>query len=197
MRSNACLSSATVLPAVILTMAAGCWAPGAAAQVLPPVPPRIEMLEWMVGEWEGGGWTTLGPSGRSEFKGTEWVERRMGGRLIVVEGAFTAWMGPELGDRPVHQALGVFSFDPAGERLTFRTYTASGEGGDARAEVREDGAVVWGFEHARTGKVRYTITRTAAGEWHETGERSSDGVTWTRFLEMTLTRRPLTPARTP
>lgn len=180
---------------------AGCMqavavAPGA-AQGLPPIPAAIEPLDWLVGEWEGSGWTTLGPVGRSEFKGTEVVERRMGGRLIVVEGEFTAWMGPELGDRPVHQALGIFGYDPVGDRLTFRTYTASGAGGEARAEVRENGGVVWGYEDAQTGKVRYTITRTPADEWHEIGEQSSDGVSWTRFLEMTFTRRAVTPARTP
>lgn len=197
MRWSECTSSRVGVRTVIVAMASAVWATSAAAQVLPPVPTELDRLEWMVGEWEGGGWTTQGPAGRSEFRGTETVERRMGGRLVVVEGAFTAWMGPELGDRPVHQALGIFSYDPAADRLAFRTYTAAGGGGETSAEIREDGAIVWGFEDPRTGRVRYTITRTPADEWHEIGERSNDGESWTKFFEMTLSRRPLNPARTP
>lgn len=197
MRWSARLSAGMQVGGLIAALLTAGWPVHAAAQVLPPVPAQIDALAWMVGEWEGEGWTTEGPGERNEFRGTEVVERRMGGRLVVVEGAFSAWMGPDMGHRPVHQALGIFSYDRAAGRLAFRTYTAAGAGGEASAEVREDGALVWGFGDPGAGQVRYTLTRTPADEWHEIGERTTDGERWTRFFEMTLRRRPLTPARTP
>ena len=197
MRSNARMSAVMRVSGMVAALLTAGWPVNAPAQVLPPVPAQIEALEWMVGEWEGEGWTTEGPGDRNAFRGTEVVERRMGGRLVVVEGAFSAWMGPEMGNRPVHQALGIFSYDPDAGRLAFRTYTAAGGGGEASAEVREDGALVWGFGDPGSAQVRYTITRTPADEWHEIGERRSGGESWTQFFEMTLRRRPLTPARTP
>lgn len=36
------------------------------------------------------------------------------------------------------------------------------------------------------GTIRYTIVLNDKGEWFEIGERSTDGVAWTKFFEMTL-----------
>lgn len=164
---------------------------GAGAQGLPPAAEELELLEWMVGDWEGAGWMEYSPGERGEFRGTERVERRMGGRLVVVEGRFTAWMGPELGDVVVHEAVGILDFDPQAGRFRFRTYTAFGPeaGGLHEAEVSA-GRMVWGYEDPRMGRVRYTIERTEGDEWHEVGDASRDGGTsWYRFFEMRLARR--------
>lgn len=163
----------------------------AAGQVLPAAPPEMDRLGWLVGEWEGSGWSEYAPGQRAEFRGTERVERRMGGRLVVVEGRFTAQVGASAGEVPVHEALGLFQYDPGSDRFRFRTYTAFGAdvGGLHDAEVSE-GRVVWGYEDPRLGTVRYTITRTDADEWYEVGDASRDsGETWRRFFEMRLARR--------
>jgi hypothetical protein len=113
----------------------------------------------------------------------------MGGRLVVGEGDFTAWRGPELGDVPVHQALGIFSYDPQRDRIVFRTYTAHWPGGDAHGVQVEENRLVWGYEDPRFGTVRFTITVTPGGEWHEVGQASRDGgATWHPFMEMSLRR---------
>lgn len=98
-------------------------------------------------------------------------------------------MGPERGDVPVHEALGIFSWDPRAEAYTFRTYTARGGNGDAHRAELDDGRVAWSYEDPSIGTVRYTITVTPDGTWHEIGDASADGgATWHRFFEMTLRR---------
>ena len=37
-----------------------------------------------------------------------------------------------------------------------------------------------------TGRVRFTIALTPAGEWSEIGEYSRDGTAWAKFFAMTL-----------
>jgi hypothetical protein len=161
-----------------------------AAAQLPPVPSAMERLDFLLGDWEGAGWMEYAPGQRGEFRGTERVERRMGGRVVVIEGSFTAWMGPDLGDRPVHQALGIVSWDAAAQRFAFRTYTAAGSGGDAKnVEVDGDG-MVWGYDDPNFGEVRFTIALTPDGRWHEVGHVSQDGgADWRQVLELTLVRR--------
>ena len=58
------------------------------------------------------------------------------------------------------------------------------------AELKQtDKGFEWGFEDPTRGtKVRYVMTVTDKGEWHEVGDYSQDGKTWTRFFEMTLTK---------
>jgi hypothetical protein len=48
-------------------------------------------------------------------------------------------------------------------------------------------AFVWSMEHPQAGHIRYAI-RVKGLRWSETGESSRDGVSWTPFFEMTLTR---------
>ena len=52
-----------------------------------------------------------------------------------------------------------------------------------------DKGFVWGFKEPQRGvEVRYTVTLTPKNEWYEIGEYTLDGKTWTKFIEMTLTR---------
>lgn len=165
--------------------------PRAAEAQLPPVPEAIEELDFLVGEWEGDGWIEGAPGQRATFRGTEKVERRMGGRLVVVEGDFIAVVGPDGREAPVHQALGIFSYDRERDALRFRTYLARGTGGvhDVERFEPDERRLRWGYEDPRMGTVRYTIEITPEGEWHEIGEARRGDEAWQRFFEMTLTRR--------
>jgi hypothetical protein len=157
---------------------------------LPPVPPSMAALDFMVGEWEGSGWIEYAPGQRGEFSGRERVERRMGGRVLLVEGDFTSWMGPQQGHVPVHQALGVLSWDPAAAGFTFRAYTAQQSDAGAWRATVDGRRLVWGYEDPSFGVVRFTIEVDDDGTWHEHGVVSADGgETWRRFFEMTLRPR--------
>jgi len=157
----------------------------------PPVPTaQIEAMgkmDFLLGRWQGSGWAEMVPGRRSTFTGTETVARRLGGTVVVIEGLHKAPAPGGGEERVVHEALAVVSFDPQGQEYAMQSWIALGHG--ARATVRFPSAEVleWGLATPR-GPVRYRITRTPEGKWHEVGETSPDGKDWRTFLEMTLAR---------
>jgi Protein of unknown function (DUF1579) len=158
----------------------------AAAQ--PPAPDpaaqlsRMEKLGFLVGTWEGEGWMVTGPAGRRSAHGTETVESRLGGLVLVIEGKFTS---PESGE-PVHQALGVLSWDPGAETYRFRAFLADGRAAESEGRFA-DGAFTWNPPAPPGMEIRYVLRLDDQGRWFEVGEMSRDGgETWNQFMEMTL-----------
>jgi hypothetical protein len=177
-----------------LLVLAALFAGGVAATEAPLVPPSasataqrdaMAKLKTMIGDWTGSGWMQL-PQGRVEFHGTEKVQFKLDGLTILVEGAFFHRDEAAGVDRPVHTTLGVIWFDPASQAYRFRSWLATGAGGEHSLELIEDG---WRWEIPTPyGQIRYT-TRFTADTWHEIGERSAGGE-WHQFFEMTLRRPP-------
>ncbi len=139
-------------------------------------------LGGMAGRWQGSGWMRRGPGEPHHTVSQETVEFRLGGRILVVEGLHHAKDDPS---QVVHHAFGVISHDPESGQYRFRSYLATGQGGDH--EMRLEGDDVLWFIDTPRGKVRYTI-RIQDGEWHETGEFSADGESWQEFFGMDLKR---------
>ncbi|MBX7170821.1 MAG: DUF1579 domain-containing protein [Pyrinomonadaceae bacterium] len=140
---------------------------------------EVKKLESMVGQWKGSGWIQQGPN-RENFTGTEMVQRKLDGLAILIEGKFT---NPE--GKVIHETLAVLSFDPKDSKYRFRTYLASGMGGEFDFQVVE-GGYKWGFQ-VQGGTIRYTI-KTDNDAWFEIGEFSRDGQTWMKFFEMNLNK---------
>lgn len=93
----------------------------------------------------------------------------------------------------VHDAFATIWWDADADRYRMRAHLANGQAVDAEPVVSAD-TLVWGFRHPHAGQIRYTITRTADGDWHEIGERSSDGRTnWMRIIKMRLTKSAIAP----
>lgn len=156
------------------------------AQAPPPVAPVPEAMlrvAPMVGPWAGEGWIRRGPGEPDRFKGTEVVEARLGGHVLVVEGRHH---DPKDG-RLVHHALGILSFDPAKGAYRFRSHLANGLSGDYPAEWKE-GAFTWSMEIPRVGLARYTL-RIQDNTWEEVGEMLREG-TWVKFFELRMKRQP-------
>lgn len=155
----------------------------------------IAKLAFLAGEWDGMGWIQFGER-KIDFLGHERVEPRLDGTLLLVEGLHHEKQPDGSKGRVVHNAMGIFSFDAEAKTYGFRTYVLRGGGKDAWAKVIADHHVEWGFSDPRGGAMRYTITLTPAGEWHEIGERSAgDGKPWTKFFEMTLKKRAATSTK--
>jgi len=159
------------------------------AQPAPPDPSaqllEMEKLSWVVGTWEGEGWIVMGPGKREEFRGTETVESRLGGLVLVTEGKFVS---PESG-ADVHFALGVLSWDPTAGTYRLRSFLANGRAGDSKGRL-VDGVFTWGPPAPPGIEIRYRMRRDEAGRWVETGEMSrDDGKTWNQFFQMTLTKK--------
>jgi hypothetical protein len=145
----------------------------------------MDQVSFLVGNWVGDGWMQMGPGGRQTFRGTETVESRLDGRVLIIEGVHESSDGEQAGEE-VHHALAVLSWDEAEGTFRFRSHLASGRSGDFTGRV-EDGAFIWGMELPGRS-IRYTIGIDDEGRWHEIGVTSTDGETWHQFFEMTLQR---------
>lgn len=176
---------------LLAALAAG---PAAAQPVrgLPDLAAQLEAMKAlapMVGSWKGEGWIEAGGR-RSEFQSSEVVESLLNGTVILVKGEHVAQLPGQLKPLPIHQAAGLIHYDETARLYRFSAHTMRGLHHVAEGRV-ENGAFVWSVpDPSGEGTTRYTMRATAGGTWHETGERSTDGATWTLFFEMTLTRVP-------
>jgi hypothetical protein len=147
----------------------------------------MKKLSFLEGQWKGESWTEFVPGQRQMSLGTETVQSKLNGLLVVVEGVHKRKTGDNGAGNVVHQAFAVVSYDAVGKRYRFQAYTDRGNNTEAEAKVG-DGKLEWGFRIPQFGEVRYTITLTEKGQWFEIGEVSSDGKQWRKFFEMTLER---------
>jgi hypothetical protein len=117
---------------------------------------------------------------------SETVERRLDGAVLLVEGRGTVQV-PGGEERIVHHALGVVSFDPQSGAYSLRSYLGTGQSGEFALTLGES-SVQWSRE-VPGGRIRNTARYTTS-EWHEIGEFSRDGTSWTQVMELKLRRVP-------
>lgn len=148
--------------------------------------PPVDQLAWMIGEWEGPASYQRGPE-TLRVRQTERVEIQSGGMTIAVRGR-GFFQNPDGSETVQFEAFAVLFRNRDGS-LGFRAFSMEGQYIDPTLELTPQG-LIWSFDDPRIGKIRYTVTHTLADEWHEIGEWSRDGSTWTQFMEMTLKRVP-------
>src|SRR4051812_4607535 len=151
-------------------------------------PPRavvaLRQMGFLVGEWDGDGWIQAGPERRT-FHEHESVRYAAGGAVVVVDGTGTITSpGPTHGTIG-HLAFAVMSYDSTSSTFRWRAFRKEGDEIEDQPTV-SDRKLVWGFAVPQSGRVRFTITLTPAGEWFEIGEFSRDGTARAKFFEMTL-----------
>jgi hypothetical protein len=171
----------------LLTTLAALACAGAARAQGPAAPNLAEMkkLDFMIGRWSGDATFQMGPGQQATFSMDEVVEAKLGGALLVVEGIGRTKPAAGGEGRVVHHAFGIVSYDSAANRFAMRAYKSNGLYVDAEPKVG-DRTIEWAFSDPRLGQVRYAMRLTERGEWHEVGESSRDGSTWTKFFEATL-----------
>jgi hypothetical protein len=140
----------------------------------------MKKLSFLVGEWQGESWTQMGPDKRTS-KGTEIVQSKLGGLLLVIDGRF------ESGGQVAHNAYGVLSYDPRAERYRFNAYTTNGQMADAKVELKE-GGFDWSFQPNPGITIRYEMRLNDTGEWVEKGYFVRDGSP-VQFFEMHLKKK--------
>ncbi len=145
----------------------------------------MKKLHFLAGEWRGEGSMRMGPGEPSKSTVVEKVELRQDGLTLVLEGIGKE-KTPE-GEKIVHHAVGLLCWDAQKSVYAMRAVRHDGNFVDAEGRFEGD-TFVWGFEAPGMGRVRYKIRLDAEGRWHETGDFSRDGTTWTPFFEMTLTK---------
>ena len=147
----------------------------------------LKKLDFLAGKWKGDA-TVIQGKDKQTLQQTEDVEYRLGGTVMLVEGKGSGKLPGREKEGLVFNALAVISYDPEAKRYAIKAYRAEGLSVDAILTLTDKG-FVWGFvEPRRKTSVRYTMTLTDKGEWHEVGEYSPDGKAWTKFMEMTLSR---------
>src|SRR5262245_186029 len=147
----------------------------------------MKKLSFLTGEWKGESWTEFVPGQRHASMGTETVQSKLGGLLLVIEGVHRRKGGEKGAGDVVHGAFGVISYDEKAKRYRFQAYTNRGNYTETEAKVA-DGKLAWGFSIPQFGDVRYTVIVNEKGQWFEIGEVSRNGKEWRQFFEMTLER---------
>lgn len=149
----------------------------------------LKKLDFLAGKWTGDATFARGKD-KQTIKQTEAVEYRLGGTVLLIEGKGTGKLPGQDKEGVVFNALAVVSHDAQSGKYSIKAYRAEGQSVDATLTLSDGGkGFVWGFKEPTRGtEVRYTMTLTDKGEWHEVGEYTLDGKAWTKFIEMTLTR---------
>lgn len=146
----------------------------------------MKKLDVWVGEWKGPGGFRVGANEKREFINHETIEWRLGGLALVVEGKGKT-KNPTTGvETDTHNALGVVTYDDKAKRYRFWNYRA----GEAPSEDElkpMEGGFYWERKLQR-GSIKFTL-KFDGDIWHETGEFSMDGKTWTTIMDMTLKRQ--------
>ncbi len=148
----------------------------------------MKKLDYLAGKWKGDATVIRGPKDTRIVKQTENVQIKLDGTVLLVEGVGRGKLPGKDEEGIVFQALGVMSYDTEAKKYKLKAYRNEGQSVDADMTVTEKG-FIWGFKEPKSGvEIRYTMTLTPKDEWHEIGEYSLDGKTWTKSIEMTLTR---------
>jgi len=147
----------------------------------------MKKLDYLAGKWRGDATVTLGKDPKP-LKQTEDVQYKLDGVVLLVEGIGRGKLPGKDEDGVLFHALAVMSYDVQAKRYKINAYRMEGQSVDADVTLTERG-FIWGFKQPERGvEVKYTLTLTPKDEWHEFGEYSLDGKTWTKFIEMKLTR---------
>jgi hypothetical protein len=157
------------------------------AQNTQPQLQAMKKLDFLIGEWQGEGWTEFVAGQRRSSPITEKVEPRLGGMILLVEGLGKKKAEGQQNEVVVHNALGIISFDTKANLYRLKTFLADGRSTDAEARFVDE-AFQWSFQTPQGLSIRYTTKLTDKGEWFEKGEMSQDGKNWRQFHEMTLKR---------
>lgn len=153
------------------------------SQELPPANPafkEMQKLDFLVGQWEGSGWSGMPGGGREMFTQTEDIQWKLDQTIITIEG-----VGKQAGEK-IHHAFAVISYNAADQNYSFQSYTFDGRGGNFRAELENDSTFVW-FIPVQGREIRYTLQILGDDTWHEVGE-TKNGEEWIQFFEMNLDR---------
>lgn len=148
---------------------------------------EMKKLDFLIGEWQGEGWTEFIPGQRRTSPISEKVRPNLGGMILVIEGLGKTKVPGRQEEAVVHNALAIISYDANAKLYRVRSYLANGRSTDAEAELVA-GAFQWRFQTPQGMSIKYTVKLTDKGEWFERGEMSQDGKSWRQFHEMTLRR---------
>ncbi len=143
---------------------------------------KIKKLDFMLGEWSGGGWMMNQDRTRSEFTQTEKIEMELNGAVLIVRG-----QGWDTDGKSIHNALGIISYDLVEAKYFMLAMLENGQQTKAELELVSENEIKWWFD-VPGGTVKYQLT-IDGDTWREKGEFSPDGNAWYPFIEFTLSKK--------
>ena len=141
----------------------------------------MSKLDFLAGKWKGAGWMMDQSGQRNEFQQTENIQFKLDESILMIEGEGTS------NGQTIHDALAIISYDPNEESYQFRSYLATGQNGDYKAELLSEKSLRWILDTPR-GKIRYTINIDEEGKWSEIGEFQMGPEKWFQFFAMDLVK---------
>jgi hypothetical protein len=150
-----------------------------------PTPGELEAmrkLDFLVGNWEGEGWMTLPGGAKETFKGTEFVQKKLHGKALLVEGRFTDKDG-----KVVHETLAVITFDESTKKYKIQTHLFNRPGGDFELTVGMN-SFAWKIDVQQGPKINYSMN-LENGHWIEIGRADIPNGPTVDFLRMDLTKK--------
>ena len=148
---------------------------------------KMKVFESWPGHWKGEGSMQMGPGPAKKSTVDEYLEFKLDGTILLVEGIGKAVDGQSSTPQIVHHAMGILSFDQITNEYKFNTYLKDGKSTLPWFKIVEESKYQWGFD-IPNGKIRYSITIDPTRKtWNEIGEFSNDnGTSWMKFFEMNL-----------
>jgi len=150
---------------------------------------KMEIFKDWEGHWQGEGSIQMGPGEPSKSTVDEQVSFKLNGAILTVEGIGKATNKESNQEMVVHHAYGILSYDQVKDSYQFNSFLKDGRTTNAWFKPVAQNNFQWGFDVPNGMKMRYTIIiDPKKNTWHEIGEYSRDGSSWTKTFEMNLVR---------
>ncbi len=149
---------------------------------------EMRKLSVLVGKWEGEASTIRGNGEKSTLQMSENIQWRMDTLLLLFEGVgkIKQASGPST---KAFEAVSIISYDKDSGNYKFRVYLEDGRNAEVNFLPLAPSHYQWQFK-TLSGWMRYEIKiDTASHHWNEKGYYSKDGLKWTPFFEMNLTKQ--------
>ncbi len=142
----------------------------------------MKKLAFLVGKWSGPVSISRGPGEPLKLTQTEYVQYKLDGLVLLVEGESTGLDG-----KAQFQAIATIAYDDTTHTYRFRAYN-EGHYIDTELSVQPDG-FAWGFS-AGPAKIQNAMHLGAKGEWQETTDVTFVSNPPHRSVDMLLQHQP-------
>src|ERR1700730_13798832 len=86
----------------------------------------MKKLDFLVGEWKGESWSEFVPGKRTTSQGTETVQSKLNGLLVVMEGVHRRKGDDKEEGKVTHSAFAVASYGDKAKQYRVQAYTDRG-----------------------------------------------------------------------
>lgn len=170
-------------------------APGPAAQTTASGQPGDEgraalgKVDFVVGEWEGEGWSLTPSGGRTRFWIKETYAYRGAKDLMDMEGRFRDILPDGSMSPKEDYALGILFYDPESKEYRMWHYSGTGTVFTVKMETDIKAKTAWYMRKtARGDESKFTLTVGEDGVWVSKVEYLRPDKTWLKVMEFRMKR---------